>query len=73
MISKRGSAQTDSNKLTQKTQIGLKVKVDYSSNTETIVYNNSDGKLINIVNPFANYNYGTEIVVNLETKQFTKR
>ena len=73
LISKRGSAQTDSDKLTQKTQIGLKVTVDYSSNTETIVYNNSDGKLINIVNPFANYNYGTEIVVNLETKQFTKR
>ena len=73
LISKRGEAQNDSAKLTQKNQIALTVKVNFKSNTETIIYNNSEGKLINIVNQFANYNYGTEIVVNLETKEFTKR
>ena len=73
LISKRGQAQNDSAKLTQKNQIALTVKVDFNNNTETIIYNNSEGKLINIVNQFANYNYGTEIVVDLETKEFTKR
>ena len=73
LISKRGSAQNDSNKLTQTTQIGMTVKVDFDANTETIIYNNSEGKLIHMVNQFANYTYGTEIVVNLDTKEFTKR
>ncbi len=73
LISKRGEAQNDSAKLTQKNQIALTVQVNFTSNTETIIYNNSEGKLINIVNQFANHNYGTEIVVNLETKEFTKK
>ena len=73
LISKRGEAQNDSAKLTQKNQIALSVKVDFNANTETITYNNSEGKLINMVNQFANYNYGTDIVVNLETKEFSKR
>ena len=73
LISKRGEAQNDSAKLTQKNQIALTVKVNFTSNTETIIYNNSEGKLINMVNQFANYNYGTEIIVNLETKEFKKR
>ena len=73
LISKRGEKQNDSAKLTQKNQIALTVKVDFTANTETIVYNNSEGKLINMVNQFANYNYGTEIIVDLDTKEFTKR
>lgn len=73
LISKRGSSQTDSDKLTQKTQIGLSVVVDFDTNTETIVYNNSNGKIISIANPFAEITYGNEIVVNLETKVFKKQ
>ena len=72
LISKRGSAQNDSAKLTQTTQIGMTVKVDFNQNTETIIYNNSDGKLINMVNQFAEYAYGTQIVVNMTTKEFKK-
>ena len=73
LISKRGSFQTDSDKLTQKTQIGLSVEVDGQYKTETIIYNNSNGKIISIVNPFAEINYGNEIVVNLKTKEFNKQ
>ena len=80
LISKRGSSQTDSAKLTQTTQIGLTVKVDKDYTTETLIYNNSEGKIISMVNQFAsntgeglvNYTYGNEIVINLETKVFTK-
>ena len=74
LISKRGSTQTDSAKLTQNTQIGLTVNVDLKqTNTQTIVYNNSEGKIINMVNPFAEYTYGNQIVVNLNTKEFSKQ
>ena len=81
LISKRGSSQTDSAELTQTTQIGLTVKVDKDYTTETIVYNNSEGKIISMVNQFAsnttdtlvNYTYGNEIVIDLVTKAFTKR
>ena len=81
LISKRGSSQTDSAELTQTTQIGLTVKVDKDYTTETIVYNNSEGKIISMVNQFAsnitdtlvNYSYGNEIVIDLVTKAFTKR
>ena len=72
LISKRGSTQTDSANLTQTTQIGMTIKVTANQKTQTIVYNNSEGKIINMVNQFAEYSYGNEIVVNLETKEFKK-
>ena len=73
LISKRGLTQNDSDKLTQKTQIGLTVKVDWDSNTETIIYNNSNHEKVFMVNPFTDITYGTEIVVNLDTKIFNKQ
>ena len=72
LISKRGKTQNDSNKLTGHSQIGLTVIVDFKSNTQTVTYNNSDKEKVNIVNPFANYTYGYDIVIDLETKVFYK-
>jgi predicted phosphodiesterase len=73
LISKRGVTQTDSNKLTQHTQIGLSVIVDLDTKTETVIYNSSNGNKLDIVNQFANYKYGNEIVIDLETKVFNKK
>ena len=50
----------------------MTIKVTANQKTQTIVYNNSEGKIINMVNQFAEYSYGNEIVVNLETKEFKK-
>ena len=72
LISKRGYTQNDSNKLTNKIHIGLTVKVDLNTNTETVIYNHSDGGKVYMVNPFANISYGEEIVINLDTKVFKK-
>jgi hypothetical protein len=73
LISKRGLTQTDSDKLTQKTQIGLSVKVDLNANIEKVIYNNSNGDKVYMVNPFANIAYGEEIVIDLTTKVFEKK
>ena len=74
LISKRGLTQTDSSTLTQKTQIGLSVYVDLNANTQTVIYNNSNGEKVNMINQFAEgITYGTDIVIDLETKVFTKR
>ena len=71
-VFKNGLTQNDSDKLTQKTQIGLSVKVDFNSNTETVTYNNSNGQKVYIVNPFANIKYGEDIIIDLDTKVFNK-
>ncbi len=73
LISKRGLTQTDSDKLTQKSQIGLSVKVDLNANIQTVIYNNSNGDKVYMVNPFANIAYGEEIVIDLTTKVFKKK
>lgn len=73
LISKRGLTQNDSEKLTQKTQIGLSVIVDFETNTQTVIYNNSNNQKVTMVNPFANITYGEEIVIDLETKIFKKK
>ena len=72
LISKRGLTQTDSDELTQTSQIGLSVKVDFNTNTETVIYNNSNGQKVYMVNPFANISYGEEIIINMTTKEFNK-
>ena len=79
LISKRGLTQNDDESLTLKSQIGLTVKVDFAKNTETVIYNTSNGTLVNMVNPFKNadtgttYSYGTEIVIDRATKEFQKK
>ena len=70
MISKRGYTQTDSSSLTISSQIGLSIKVDFINNKQICSYNNSKGELINVVNPFANIDYGNTIEIDLNTKLF---
>lgn len=68
LVSKRGLTQTDSNKLTQKSQIGLNVHVNKTH--QIIKYNNSKGELLNLVNPFVDRDYGNEIIIDLLSKKF---
>jgi hypothetical protein len=45
---------------------------------KTVIYNNSNGEKVNMVNPFKNpttdknYTYGTEIIIDRDTKVFHK-
>ena len=68
LVSKRGYAQTDSIPLkNMKSQIGVSVSVDLTNNTQTCIYNDSNGKHINMVNPFVEINYGNKIVFPLNS------
>lgn len=68
LVSKRGYAQTDSIPLkNMKSQIGVSVSVDLTNNTQTFIYNDSNGKHINMVNPFVEINYGNKIVFPLNS------
>ena len=70
LVSKRGYTQTDSAKLTNtKSQIGMGTRVDFVANTQTCVFNNSNGEKVSVVNAFAVIDYGTEVVFDLTTKK----
>ena len=71
LISKRGYTQTDDNELNHsKSQIGLSIRVDLNKGIQTATYNNSKGEKVNMINPFAKIDYGTEIVISLKTNKF---
>ena len=59
LISIRGLTQTDSSDLT--------------SNKQIATYNNYYGEKVNIVNPFADIDYGNGIEIDLDTKVFSKK
>lgn len=70
LVSKRGYTQTDDASLTNtKSQIGVGITVDFVNKTQKIVYNNSKGEKVHMVNAFAPITYGEEIVFDLETKK----
>ena len=73
LISKRGLTQTDSSALTSNKQIGLAIEVDFNNNKQIATYNNYYGEKVNIVNPFADIDYGNEIEIDLDTKVFSKK
>ena len=73
LISKRGLTQTDSSDLTSNKQIGLSIEVDFVNNKQVASYNNYYGEKVNIVNPFADINYGNQIEIDLDTKVFSKQ
>lgn len=69
-VSKRGHTQTDSSNLTNmKSQIGTYISVDFGNKTQTVKFTDSLGKEINVVNPFADINYGKELVFSLKTNR----
>ena len=65
-VSKRGKTQTDSSSLTNMNeQIGVYISVDFSNKLQKISFNTSSGELVNVVNPFADINYGSNFSFNL--------
>ena len=65
LVSKGGYSQTDSSN--KSSHIGMSTIVDFTNNTQTCIFNNSKHEKVNIVHPFANINYGNEIVFDLTT------
>lgn len=71
LISKRGYTQTDDSDLTKvKSQIGLKIKVNFTNQTQICTYLTSYGDKVLISNPFADKFYGDKIEISLITKEF---
>ena len=70
LVSKRGSTQTDSDKLTQTSQIGLSIHVNETH--QILTFNNSNGEALHLVNPFADITYGKEIRISRDTKTFSR-
>lgn len=68
LVSKRGHSQTDSMPLTNySSQIGMQTVVDFNERVQTCTYNDSNGKIISMVNPFADINYGEHLRFDLDT------
>lgn len=71
LISKRGFTQTDDSDLTKvKSQIGLKINVNFTNQTQICTYLTSYGDNVLISNPFADKFYGDKIEISLITKEF---
>ncbi|MCR5742013.1 MAG: metallophosphoesterase [Gammaproteobacteria bacterium] len=74
MISKQGFTFSDSNKLAgAKSHIGLFIDVDLNTKKELCYYLNSRGEKVEVMNMFYEKTYGTEITIDLETKEFTSK
>lgn len=70
MVSKTGFNQKDSNYLVNaKSIIGLETYVDLNNHQQICTYKNSKGEKVNVVNPFAEINYGDSIEIDLLTKE----
>ena len=70
LVSKRGYTQLDDAKLTKmKSQIGLATIVDFANNTQTCIYNNSNGEKVSIVGAFSTIDYGTDLVFDLDSNK----
>lgn len=67
MISKTGYTQTDGSKLWGATsQIGLKIMVNPTYDVQICDYINSTGNRLTVVNPFAEKDYGEDIIIRKE-------
>ena len=74
MVSKQGFTYGDSTDLaTAKSHIGLFVNVDLVNNKELCYYINSRGEKVDVMNMFFDKHYGTEITIDLLTKEFTSK
>ncbi|MBP5551069.1 MAG: metallophosphoesterase [Bacilli bacterium] len=71
MISKQGFTFSDDQPLSKtKSHIGLFIDVDLTNKKETCRYINGKGEDVNVMNMFYDKNYGTKIVIDLDTKEF---
>ena len=72
-VSKRGYEQFDDSTLTNmKSQIGVYTKVELSKNIQTVQFTNSKGEAVEVLNFFADINYGDTLVFSLETNTIVK-
>ena len=72
MVSKQGFTFGDGTDITgAKSHIGFVVDVNLTTKKETCYYINSRGEKVDVLNMFAPKHYGTQIVVDLETKKFS--
>ena len=63
---KRGLTQHDEAPAGNHTDyVGMLVNVDLSGGSQSCVYMNSKGEIVPVVNPFAEYSYGTEPIVTM--------
>lgn len=71
MVSKPGLTYGDDTNLSfAKSHIGLYVSVNFLTDKESCVYINSRGEHVETMNMFYDKSYGTEIVIDLNTKEF---
>ena len=71
MVSKQGFNFTDDTTIwSAKSHIGFYVDADLSSQKEHCHYLNSNGEKVETMNMFYDKNYGKDIIVDLNTKQF---
>ena len=74
MISKQGYTFSDDMKLSKtKSHIGLFIDVDLTNKKESCRYINGRGENVEVMNMFYDKNYGTEIIIDLDTKVFTSK
>lgn len=71
MISKQGYTFSDDSPLSKtKSHIGLFIDVNLTNKTETCYWLNGRGEKVDVMNMYFEKQYGTEIVIDLETKKF---
>ena len=74
MISKQGYTFSDDMKLSRtKSHIGLFIDVDLNNKKESCKYINGKGEAVDVMNMFFDKHYGTEIIIDLETKEFSSK
>ena len=74
MVSKPGFTFSDEPGLSKtKSQIGLYINVDLTTQKETCAYINSNGDKVEVMNMFYDKTYGKEIIIDLNTKVFTSK
>ena len=71
MVSKPGFTFGDSTELSSaKSQIGLYIDANFATNKQTCTYFNSNGEKVDVMNMWAEKEYGSQITIDLTTKQF---
>ena len=74
MISKQGYTFSDDMKLSRtKSHIGLFIDVDLNNKKESCKYINGKGESVDVMNMFFDKHYGTEIIIDLDTKEFSSK
>ena len=67
IVGRRGTSQTDEvGAFNRKDHVGMAVKVDFASATQTCWYLNSNGQTVSVYNPFVEGAAQTEFVLNLK-------